>query len=223
MSARDDAKLDKWRLFADLTQEDAAYVLSVAAERFLVAGEELFRENDPGDSLWIVQSGRVDVFKAIRGDVERALISLSAGDVIGEISFLDGARRSATARTAQASELLVLSRSDFGRVIKERPAVAATFYRNLSSILAARLRTTNDLYREAVAFGLEATGAGALNLKSLAEEIRRVTVHLSGGVSIAGQILQMDSNPAGYTLVLRDEAGRLTIVPYHAIQRLELT
>ena len=218
----DDGKLDKWRLFAELASEDAAFILGVCEERILVSGEELFHENDPGDSLWIVQSGRVDVFKNIRGDVDRVLASLGPGDVIGEMSFLDGQRRSAGARTVESSEFLVLSRARFAKVEKERPSVASAFYRNMSAIIAARLRTTNELYREAVAFGLEATGAGALNLKGLAEELRRVTIHLSSGLSVEGRILQMDHHPAGYTLVLKDTAGKLTIVPYHAIQRIDL-
>jgi len=222
MAAQNDGKLDKWRLFADLTSEDAAFVLSVCEEKLLVAGEELFHENDTGDTLWIVQSGRVDVFKNIRGDVDRVLASLGPGDVIGEMSFLDGARRSAGARTAESSEFLVLDRKAFGRVERERPAVAATFYRNMSAILAARVRTTNELYREAVLFGLEATGVGALNLKHLAEELKRVTLHLSGGVAVEGRILQMDHHPAGYTLVIKDAGGKLTVVPYHAIQRIEI-
>ncbi len=220
--SKDEGRLDKWRLFADLTQEDAAFIIGTSEERYLVGGEELFHENDPGDSLWIVQAGRVDVFKTIRGDVERSLASLGAGDVIGEMSFLDGARRSAGARTSEASEFLVLSRGGFAKVEKDRPAVAAAFYRNMSTIIAARLRATNELYREAVAFGLEATGAGALNLKNVAEELKRVTLHLAGGVSIEGRILQMDHHPAGYTLVVKDNGGKLTIVPYHAIQRIEL-
>jgi len=215
-------KLDKWRLFADLTQADAAFVLGVCEERMLAGGEELFVENDPGDSLWIVQSGRVDVTKRIRGDVDRSLASLGPGDVIGEMSFVDGARRSAGARTTESSEFLVLTRGAFQKVEKERPAVAVAFFRNLSAILASRLRTTIELYREAVVFGIEATGAGALNLKSVAEELRRVTVHLTGGTAIEGRILQMDHHPAGYTVVLKDTAGKLTVVPYHAIQRIEL-
>ena len=221
-TAQNDGKLDKWRLFADLTQDDVGFVIATCEERMLVGGEELFHENDAGDSLWIVQSGRVDVFKTIRGDLERSLASLGPGDVIGEMSFLDGQRRSAGARTSESSEFLVLTRGGFTKVEKERPAVAAAFYRNMSTIIAARLRTTNELYREAVAFGLEATGAGALNLKNVAEEMKKVTLHLPNGVSIEGRILQMDHHPAGYTLVMKDNAGKLTIVPYHAIQRIEV-
>ena len=218
----DDGKLNRWRLLAELTSEDASVVLQACEARILVGGEELFHENDAGDSLFIVQSGRVDVFKNIRGDVDRSLASFGPGDVIGEMSFIDGARRSASARTTEASEFLVLSRQNFAKVQRERPDIAAALFRNLAAIVASRLRTTNELYREAVSFGIEATGAHTLNLKSMAEELRRVTIHLAGGQPVAGRILQMDHHAAGYTIVLKMENDRLTVVPYHAIQRIDL-
>jgi len=154
--------------------------------------------------------------------MDRSLASFGPGDVIGEMSFIDGARRSATARTTEASEFLVLSRQSFAKVQKERPDIAAAFFRNMAGIVASRLRTTNELYREAVAFSIEATGAHTLNLKALADELRPVTLHLSGGQSVGGRILQMDHHAAGYTVVLKLDNDRLTIVPYHAIQRIDL-
>jgi CRP/FNR family cyclic AMP-dependent transcriptional regulator len=219
----DEGKLNRWRLFAELAAADAQVVLTACEERILVGGEELFHENDGGDSLFIVQSGRVDIFKNIRGDVDRSLASFGPGDVIGEMSFIDGARRSATARTVEASEFLVLSRKNFAKVQKERPDIAASFFRNMAAIVAARLRTTNELYREAVSFGIEATGAHNLNLKNMAEELRKVTLYLSGGQAVQGRILQMDHHAAGYTVVLKLENDHLTVVPYHAIQRIDLT
>jgi CRP-like cAMP-binding protein len=218
------ANVDRWRLFAEMTSADVEVVLAASESRVLVAGEELFRESDGGDSLWIVRSGRVEIFKSIRGDVDRVLASLAPGEVIGEMSFVDGSRRSAGARTTEASEFAVLSRAAFERVHRERPEVAAAFYRNLAAIMASRLRTTNELYREAVLFGIEATGAAALKLTDLVEEIRPTTVHLTGGTAITGRLLQMDQNAAGYTLVIKaDGSGRITVVPYHAIQRIDVT
>jgi hypothetical protein len=117
----------------------------------------------------------------------------------------------------------VLSRQSFARVQAERPDIAASFFRNMAAIVAARLRTTNELYREAVSFGLEATGAQTLNLKNLAEELRHVTLHLAGGQTLAGRLLQMDHHAAGYTVVLKLDNERLTVIPYHAIQRIDLS
>src|SRR5258708_34101228 len=101
----DEGKLNRWRLFAELTSQDAEVVLKACEERILVGGEELFHENDAGDSLFIVQSGRVDIFKNIRSDVDRSLASFGPGDVIGGRSFIDGPRRPATAPTTQSSGL----------------------------------------------------------------------------------------------------------------------
>lgn len=220
--SQDTSNVSRWRLFADLKAAEAEVVIAAAETRVLVAGEELFRENDEGDALWILRSGRAEIFKAIRGDVDRVLASLGPGEVIGEMSFVDGSRRSAGVRTTEASEFSVLSRGAFERVHRERPDVAAVFYRNLGAILASRLRTTNELYRESVVFGMEATGAAALKLHDLVEELRPATLHLTGGVAVTGRLLQMDHNAAGYTLVVKDAGGRLVVVPYHAIQRIEL-
>jgi CRP-like cAMP-binding protein len=220
--AIDDDKLNRWRLFAEMTSAEANLIVAACEQQVLVAGEELFRESENGESLFILQTGRVEISKRIRGDVERALASFGPGDVIGEMSFIDGARRSAGARTTEASEFLALSRTAFVRVQREHPHVAAHLYRNLSAIVAARLRTTNELYREAVAFGMEATGAQSLNLKAFAEELRRVTVHLMNGAALQGRILQMDQHPAGYTVVIKLDSDKLTVVPYHAISRIDL-
>ena len=208
-------ELDKWRLFADLAADDVDVVVAACEQRVLLTGEELFSEGDSGDSLWIIQSGRVDVFKNIRSDIDRTLASLGPGDVIGEMSFIDQSRRSAGARTVEPSEFLVLTRTAFQSVQRERPEIAAGFYRNLASILAVRLRTTTELYRESVVFSIEATGA-------LSEELRPITIHLSGGISMVGRILQMDNSAAGYTLVLKEKSGKIAIVPYHAVQRIEI-
>jgi sRNA-binding regulator protein Hfq len=74
-----------------------------------------------------------------------------------------------------------------------------------------------------VLFGIEATGASAFALKHLVEELRPVTVHLAGGAALTGQILQMDQTAAGHTLVVKGADGKLSIVPYHAIQRIDVT
>ena len=213
----------RWRLFAGMAAADVDVVLAAAEQRVLVSGDALFHENDEGDALWIVRSGRVEIFKNIRGDVDRVLASLAPGEVIGEMSFVDGSRRSAGARTTEASEFAVLTRAAFEPVLRDRPDVAAAFFRNLAAIMASRLRTTNELYRDSVLFGIEATGAATLTLKDIVEELRPSTIHLTGGTTVAGRLLQMDHNAAGYTLVIKDQGGKLTIVPYHAIQRIDVT
>ncbi len=211
------------RLFAGMSAAEVEVILSACERRVLVAGELLAQEGDAGDALFIVLSGEVEIFKTIRAEVDRVMGTFAAGEVVGAISFVDGSRRSAGARTVEACELAVLEVATFERIRRERPDVAAPFYRNLAAAIASNLRATLDLYRESVLFGIEATGASAFALKHLVEELRPVVLHLVGGAALTGRILQMDQAPAGHTLVLKDDAGKLSIVPYHAIQRIEVT
>jgi CRP-like cAMP-binding protein len=210
------------RLFAGLSTDDVQRVITVCEKRMLLAGEILFQEGDSGETVWIIQSGRVDIFKNIRGEIDRILASLGAGEVIGEMGFIDHSRRSAGARTTEPTEFLVLSQSAFLEIEHECPALAAQFYRNLATTLTGRLRTTIELYRESVAFCIEATGAGRLNLLALSEELKPVTLLLSSGTTVSGHILQMDQSPAGYTIVIKDKNGKLGIIPYQAIQQITL-
>lgn len=218
----DAAEVGGWRLFAGMTPEQVAVVRSACQRRLLIGGEEVLPEGEPSGALYLVRSGRVEIVKSIRPGVDRVLETFAAGDVLGAMTFLDGSRPAAGARTAEATELEVLDRAAFERVQEARPDVAGPFYRNLAAVLAGHLRATLELYRAAVQFGLEATGASALSLASLVEGLRPITLHLVGGTSLTGRLLQLDRNPAGFTLVLEGEAGRLTIVPYHAILRLEV-
>ena len=215
-------EFNKWRLFGDLADTEVNLIINACEERLLMAGEKLFSEGDEGDSIWIIHSGSVEVFKIIRDDMDRTLASLGPGDVIGEMSFINRSARSAGARTSETSEFHILSTAAFREIQENHPAIAASFYRNIASILADRVRHTTDLYRESVAFSIEATGAGGLNLQALSEELKPVTITLASGNCVSGRILQMDHSPAGYTLVLKDNRGKLAIIPYHAIQRIEL-
>jgi NTE family protein len=81
-----------------------------AAERSLRAGEWLFRAGEPGDRLYVVQSGRLDV---VAEDENLVLRRVGRGEVLGELALLTGAPRSASVRAHRDSELLVVEREDF--------------------------------------------------------------------------------------------------------------
>jgi len=216
------AEVGGWELFAGMTPEDVEVVLAACQPLALADGQQVVSVDQANDSLHLVRSGRVEVFKSIRGNVDRVLESFGVGDVLGIISFIDGSHPAASARATGPAQLSVLSRAAFERVRTERPEVAAPFYRNLAAVMGDHLRSTLELYRQAVEFGIEATGASALSLGSLVEGLRATTVHLTGGGSISGRLLQLDQNPSGFTLVVKDQLGKLTIIPYHAVQRIEV-
>lgn len=81
-----------------------------------VHGEVLFDQGDPGDTLYFIQSGTIDLAHDNEG-----FTSLTAGDVLGEISVLTGATRSARATAADHVQALALHRDDFEALRAESP------------------------------------------------------------------------------------------------------
>ena len=88
----------------------------------LRAGEWLFREGDPGDSVHLITSGRMEV---VDERAEPAVIRrLGRGDVVGELSALTGGSRSASVRAARDSALLRVDREALLAALAEDPALA---------------------------------------------------------------------------------------------------
>ncbi len=107
----------------------------------LRADTVLFRENAPGDCLYMVQDGELEVVKALGTDHERVLALCGAGDVIGEMSLVTpGVRRSASVRVCRTASLLAITRSDFESLMERFPRLALEVIR----ILSARLRDSDN-------------------------------------------------------------------------------
>ena len=104
----------------------------------------VFREGDPGDALYIVQSGEVAVLLVSSDGRELELAKLSGGNVFGELALLDGAPRSAEVRSTTRTCLLRLLRMDFKRALRSDPRIAEALLR----IVAGRLRRDTQLAGE---------------------------------------------------------------------------
>ena len=99
--------------------------------------ETIFHQGDPGDSLYIIETGAVKiVLPSPEGGAEAIIATLGPGDFFGELVLLDGAERSATAIAHEATTALVLRRDAFGRLIDTVPSLS----RELLAALAAELR-----------------------------------------------------------------------------------
>jgi CRP-like cAMP-binding protein len=213
--------LDTSQLLAQVSEEDVAVLLEACALETLLEGDILFAEGDEGDGLWIIERGRVEIYKTIRPGLERVMTTLGPGSVLGEMSFLDGQRRSASARAAEPTDIRTLQRSVFDALVKSRPTLAAGFFAGLSAVLSQRLRFTNELYRQGVIAWMEATRTKDLNIERLMEGVELLTLHLTDGSEVTGRIVEFASAAAGWTITMQDERGRTSLVPYHALVRIE--
>ena len=212
--------LDRGRLLARATPADVELLLRAGVRQSLKPGELLFSEGDEGHSLWLVEQGRVEVVTAIRPGIDRVLESVGPGGVLGELGFIDGGPRNASARAAEPSEVLMLRRASFDDVASAHPALAAAVFDGLARVLGERLRFTTDLYRSSVLSWLEVTHGDALNLHHLGETAEPVTVHLADGSAVTGTVIEFTQHAAGWALTLKD-GDRLSLVPYPAVVRID--
>jgi CRP-like cAMP-binding protein len=105
-------------------------LLQSVQSRHLATGEILFRAGDPGDALYIVASGKVEVLpEAEPGQPAQRLAELGQGHAFGEMALLGGGRRTATVRALVDTELLAIAREDFARLMASEPAMARAMER----------------------------------------------------------------------------------------------
>src|SRR4051794_26651259 len=110
------------QIFNLLDETDRVALAAQLDEVTLPAGHMLFKTGEPGDSLLIIRSGEVEVF--FNNDTgERILLeTVHPGDVIGELSLLDGGPRTASALVTRDMEGLVLDRGDLEQFLNLRPS-----------------------------------------------------------------------------------------------------
>ncbi|MEE8431207.1 MAG: cyclic nucleotide-binding domain-containing protein [Candidatus Desulfatibia sp.] len=213
---------EKDSLFDRMDADEEKLVMGKFNKEDVKSGEYVFKENDSGDTLYIVEQGTVSLKKLIINDYEKTLFVATEGLVFGEFSFIDGKERSASAFAEKDSVLLSLQRKDFDAFVEEHPLAGAKLYNNLLGTIVNRLRMTNDAYRDAIRWGIEATGAENLNFQNIITESINIRIGLNNNQILEGRILQLEQSEAGYELIIAEQSGVITLVPYHAINSVSV-
>jgi CRP/FNR family cyclic AMP-dependent transcriptional regulator len=104
------------------------------------AGDYIFREGDPGNEMFIIQTGKVKITKQVKEGVDKTLVVLGAGDFFGEMAVIDKAERSANAIAMEPSRLIALDEEVFEMHMQTNPKIVKKILKNLTS----RLREAND-------------------------------------------------------------------------------
>ena len=127
-------------LFSSLESDELQRFAELTREKAFLKGTVILFENDPGDSLFILRSGRVKVVRVGEDGREVILGVLGPGEYFGELSLIDDMPRSAHVIAMEDSSLLILHRDDFRRRVEASPAVAWALLQELSR----RLRRADD-------------------------------------------------------------------------------
>jgi CRP/FNR family cyclic AMP-dependent transcriptional regulator len=130
--------LQRAPLFAFCTEPELLAVAGFTRPVTLPAGAVLFREGAPGQEMYLVVAGAVDICKG-----EQVLATMGPGTNFGEMALLDEPQRSATARIALDAELLVIDREAFFRFLKTDATLAVKVLWNMLLKLSSNLRDTS--------------------------------------------------------------------------------
>jgi CRP-like cAMP-binding protein len=149
--------------FSALPADFAAALFGQARTVALGRNQTLFRAGDPCDGCYRIVDGLLKVTAAATSQRERILAIHGPGAIVGELSLIDGAARSASVTAIRDSRLSFVTRAAFEAFAQANPQV----YRHISALLARHLRDNNEAL-VATSF-LSVKGRAARALLSLAD------------------------------------------------------
>lgn len=134
------------RMFELLNEDDRQALAKVVDELTVPEGHTLFQAGDPGDSLFIVREGSIELFIKDTVGQKIVLTTAEAGDMFGELAMLDTGPRTATALALTESEVLVLDRDDLMLLFQRKPEAAL----HMLAALSGLTRKADELLRTRV-------------------------------------------------------------------------
>ena len=135
-------------LFADLAGEELVYIAERAVVRHFEPGQILFSEGDPCPGLWVIEAGKVRIFKTSPNGREQVLAIEGPGSSVAELPVFDGGKYPASAATITDASLLFISKEDFQTLCLKHPQVGLKVLR----IVGRRLRGLVGIIEE-LSFG----------------------------------------------------------------------
>ena len=97
MSEKDTQEMRELFLFELMTDDDLQALMPILREKFYGAGTKIFSEKERGETMFVIKKGSVKIVKQ-DGDVQKELITFSAGDFFGEVTLFEYAMRTASAK-----------------------------------------------------------------------------------------------------------------------------
>jgi CRP/FNR family transcriptional regulator, cyclic AMP receptor protein len=142
--ARPQSALAISRLFESTPDDIRHFTLSAAPAIAVKKNQGLFERGDPGGTMYVVQTGRVEISLVTESGRKMVFNQVGPGHCIGEIGMVDEQLRTASAVALEDSSLLPISRATFFEAVKRCPQLAI----NLMEIMCERIRWVSDSVEE---------------------------------------------------------------------------
>jgi len=176
-------------IFSELDELTIEKIVNIGTQKIFEKNDVIVMEEDSGTALFVILKGKIKITRSSIDGREVILSILSDSDFFGEMAILDGLKRSATAIAIETSELFLIQRNDFLKLLRKHPEVSIALLQELTK----RLRAA-DMKIKALSLK-DAEGKVASVILQLADDIGKIQ---HGKVEIDKLPLQQDlANMAG--------------------------
>ena len=131
-------------IFSDLNTDELNTISTHMHVSRLEPGDTVFSEGDPGDKMYFVVDGTLDVLKSFDGQLEKKIAVQAPGGSIGEMAVIGGFTRTATVKACSDVTLLTLSRRRLMQICEEHPKIGVKILMAISRLLSNHLRETSQ-------------------------------------------------------------------------------
>jgi CRP/FNR family transcriptional regulator, cyclic AMP receptor protein len=201
-----------------LTEGERAHMAAMGQMRRYPAGSLIFDRGDPGDCMFLLQTGRVRIVLTTVDGKTLVVSRMLPGAIFGEMSVLDGKPRSAAAEAEQDSVVAIFPKSAFIPFLRTNHALME----NVLALVTERLRATNDLVEMVALLPLPQRLARLL-LRFASEhgQAHPDGIYLSEQISqtLCGQFIAASREAVNRQLKKWEEEGILSLEDNHMILR----
>jgi len=142
----DDDFLKTVTLFVEFDDDELLHLKGVMHATRFAPGDVILSEGNANRALHIVRNGRIRVSRHVH-DRDVTLCDLMTGQTFGELSIIEDGVASASLQAVTETEVLSISMTDLAEFLRNKPAAAAKFWREIALDLRRRLLQTNDVVR----------------------------------------------------------------------------
>ena len=216
LDASDRALLRRTPLFAELSEEDLDGVTSNAEPVELAAGALLAAQGDPGDALYVIVSGELQVVKR-SGTTDVPIAVVGPGEIVGEMSIFEAQPRNASLHAMAPARVIRIGRDEILTILHTRPSATMSMLRTMMG----RLRETESMLR-----GQEKLAALGTLSAGLAHELNNPAAAVQRSASLLREGLDRlaeTTSALGAVVDDRDQAESIAALAAEVARHAETT
>ena len=142
--------LNKQILLQDIDKAGLDRIAGITKEVFVKKGEPLFKESGETQGLWLIHSGKIEISKITADGWRQTIVVLPPGHFFGELSILENRKHVASATALEDTELFLIPKADFERMMDEDCALALCIVKRIAIAMSKNLRRMNDKFLSAL-------------------------------------------------------------------------